>query len=95
LINAGAKLAENPDFVIEVLLPALRERVDKHEVKLDNDKERQVFWFLSLEGRHIDHLIENSELSPAPVSATLKKFGFRVLICQLSGKIYLSNCDTK
>ena len=57
-------MAENPDFVIEVLLPALRERVDKPEVKLDNEKERQVFWFLSLECRHIDHLIENSELSP-------------------------------
>ena len=62
---------ENPEFVIEVLLPALRERVDKPEIKLDNDKERQVFWLLSLEGRHIDHLIENSELSPAQVSAKL------------------------
>ena len=55
---------DNPESVIEVLLLALRERVDKPEIKLDNDKERQVFWLLSLEGRHIDHLIENSELSP-------------------------------
>ncbi len=62
---------DNPESVIEVLLLALRERVDKPEIKLDNDKERQVFWLLSLEGRHIDHLIENSELSPAQVSATL------------------------
>ena len=62
---------DNPESVIEVLLLALRERVDKPEIKLDNDKERQVFWLLSLEGRHIDHLIENSELSPAQVSAKL------------------------
>ena len=55
---------DNPESVIEELLPALRERVDKPEIKLDNDKERQVFSLLSLEGRHIDHLIENSELSP-------------------------------
>ena len=56
---------DNPESLIEVLLPALRERVDKPEIKLDNDKERQFFWLLSLESRHIDHLIENSELSPA------------------------------
>mgnify|MGYP001589133200 FL=1 len=78
---------DNPESVIEVLLLALRERVDKPEIKLDNDKERQVFWLLSLEGRHIDHLIENSELSPAQVSATLTEFEFRGLVRQLSGKI--------
>ena len=50
MINAGTKLAENPESVIEVLLPALRERVDKPEVKLDNDKERQVFWFFIFRG---------------------------------------------
>ena len=54
----------NPESVIEELLPALRERLDKSEIKLNNDKERQVLSLLSLEGRHIDHLIENSELSP-------------------------------
>ena len=78
---------DNPESVIEVLLLALRERVDKPEIKLDNDKERQVFWLLSLEGRHIDHLIENSELSPAQVSATLTKFECRGLVRQLSFKI--------
>ena len=30
---------DNPESVIEVLLLALRERVDKPEIKLDNDKE--------------------------------------------------------
>ena len=48
---------DNPESVIEELLPALRERVDKPEIKLDNGKERQVFSLLSLECRHIDHLI--------------------------------------
>ena len=57
-------MVDNPESVIEELLPALRERVDKPEIKLDNDKERQIFSFLSLEDRHVDHLIENSELSP-------------------------------
>ena len=64
MIKAGAKLVDSPESVIEELLPALLERMDTPEIKLDNDKERQVFSLLSLEGRHIDHLIENSELSP-------------------------------
>ncbi|MDC0946585.1 hypothetical protein OAS18_03605 [Nitrospinaceae bacterium] len=64
MIKAVAILVGNPESVIEELLPALRERLDKSEIKLKNDKERQVLSLLSLECRHIDHLIENSELSP-------------------------------
>ncbi len=95
LIKAGAKLVDSPESVIEELLPALQERMEKPEITLDNDKERQVFSLLSLEGRHIDHLIENSDLSPAQVSATLLQLELRGLVRQLSGKIYVSNCDTK
>lgn len=69
--------------------------MDKPEIKLDNDKERQVFSLLSLEDLHIDRLIENSDLSPAQVSATLLKIELRGLFRLLSGKIYVSNCDTK
>jgi hypothetical protein len=64
-------LVDNLESVKEELLPALREKLDKPEIKLDNDNERQIFSFLSLEDRHVDYLIENSELSPAQVSATL------------------------
>jgi len=95
LIKAGAKLVDSPESVIEELLPALQERMKKPEIKLDNDTERKVFSLLSLEGRHIDHLIENSDLSPAQVSATLVLLELRGLVRQLSGKIYVSNCDTK
>ncbi len=95
LIKAGAKLVDSPDSVIEELLPVLREKLDKPEIKLDNEVERQVFSLLSLEGRHIDNLIENSDLSPAQVSATLLQLELRGLVRQLSGKIYVSNCDTK
>ena len=48
MIKAGAILVDNPESVIEELLPALRERLDKSEIKLDNDKERQVLSLLSL-----------------------------------------------
>ena len=95
LIKAGAKLVDSPESLIEELLPALRERMDKPEIKLDNDNERQVFSLLSLEGLHIDHLIGNSDLSPAQVSATLLQLELRGLVRQLSVKIYVSNCDTK
>lgn len=94
LIKAGAKLVDSPESVIEELLPVLREKLDKTEIKLDNDVERQIFSLLSLEGCHIDNLIENSDLSPAQVSATLLQLELRGLVRQLSGKIYVSNCDT-
>jgi len=87
LIKAGAKLVDSPEAVIEELLPALRERIDKPEIRLDNDQERQVFSLLSLESRHIDQLIENSDLSPAQVSATLLQLELRGLVRQLSGKM--------
>jgi predicted Rossmann fold nucleotide-binding protein DprA/Smf involved in DNA uptake len=80
-------------------LPALGEslRAKKENgeptVKLDNDQEERVFSLLSLEGRHIDNLIENSNLSLAQVSATLLKLELRGLVRQLSGEMYISNCD--
>ena len=39
--------------VIEETLPALQERMEKPDIKLNNDKERQVFSFLSLDGRNV------------------------------------------
>lgn len=95
LIKAGAKLVDSPDSVIEELLPALQGVVNKTGIKLDNEEERRVFSLLSLEGRHIDNLIENSNLSPAQVSATLLQLELRGLVRQLSGKIYISNCDAE
>jgi predicted Rossmann fold nucleotide-binding protein DprA/Smf involved in DNA uptake len=83
----GNKLADSPESVIEKLLPALQERICKPDIKWDSDKERQVFSLLSLEMWHFDYLIENSDLSPAQVSATLFKLELRSLVLQLSGKI--------
>ncbi len=97
LIKAGAKLVDRPESVLEELLPAfgesLKVKAEKVEskVKLDNDEEKQIFSLLSLEGRHIDNLIENSNLSPAQVSATLLHLELRGLVRQLSGKMYVSN----
>mgnify|MGYP002630482978 CR=1 FL=1 len=99
LIKAGAKLVDSPEAVIEELIPVLKGRASEHkkepEIELDNDQERRVFSLLSFEGRHIDNLIENSNLSPAQVSATLLQLELRGLVRQLSGKVYVSNCDTK
>lgn len=98
LIKAGAKLVDSPESILEELLPALGEslRAKKEngepKVKLDNDQEERIFSLLSLEGRHIDNLIENSNLSPAQVSATLLQMELRGLVRQLSGKMYISNC---
>jgi DNA processing protein len=73
---------------------SLKAKVENEElkVKLDNDEEKKIFSLLSLEGKHIDNLIENSNLSPAQVSATLLQLELRGLVRQLSGKMYISNC---
>ena len=43
---------------------SLKAKKESVEPELDNDQERKIFYLLSLEGRHIDDLIENSNLSP-------------------------------
>ena len=58
-MKEGNKLLDSLEFVIEESLPALQKRMDKPDIKLDNDKERQVFSFLSLDGRHSDHFVES------------------------------------
>lgn len=100
LIKSGAKLVDCPESIFEELLPAMGECLkakaadEAPKVKLDSDEEKQIFSLLSLESRHIDNLIENSSLSPAQVSATLLHLELRGLVRQLSGKMYISNCDT-
>ncbi|MBT5652815.1 MAG: DNA-protecting protein DprA [Nitrospina sp.] len=99
LIKSGAKLVDSPESILEELLPALGEslkaqaEIEKPKILLDNDEEKKIFSLLSLEGRHIDNLIENSNLSPAQVSATLLQLELRGVVRQLSGKMYISNCS--
>ena len=50
---------------------SLKAKKDSVQPEFDNNQEREIFYLLSLEGRHIDDLIENSNLSPEQVSATL------------------------
>jgi DNA processing protein len=101
LIKSGAKLVDSPESILEELLPAfgesLKARIENEEPKvtLDNDVEKKIFSLLSLEGRHIDNLIENSNLSPAQVSATLLQLELRGVVRQLSGKMYISNCGNE
>ena len=98
LIKSGAKLVDSPESILEELLPAfgesLKDRVKNEtpKIQLDNDEEKKIYSLLSLEGRHIDNLIENSNLSPAQVSATLLHLELRGVVRQLSGKMYISNC---
>ncbi|MZG29586.1 MAG: DNA-protecting protein DprA [Nitrospinae bacterium] len=95
LIKSGAKLVDSPESILEELLPAFGEslKVKKEGVdpKFDSDHEEKIFSLLSLEGRHIDNLIENSDLSPAQVSATLLQLELRGLVRQLSEKMYITN----
>jgi DNA processing protein len=101
LIKSGAKLVDSPESILEELLPAFGESFktksesEGPKTQLDNEEEIKIFSLLSLEGRHIDNLIENSNLSPAQVSATLLQMELRGIVRQLSGKMYISNCGTE
>ncbi|MZH46998.1 MAG: hypothetical protein F3739_08270 [Nitrospinae bacterium] len=76
-------------------MPAFGEslKVKKEGVdpKFDSEHKEKIFSLLALEGRHIDNLIENSDLSPAQVSATLLQLELRGLVRQLSEKMYITN----
>ena len=68
-------MIDSPESILEELLPAygesLKAKKESIEPELDNDQER-FFSLLSFEGLYIDDLIENSNLSPEQVSATLR-----------------------
>jgi hypothetical protein len=50
---------DSPKPVIKEFLLALQKNMEKPDIKLVNDKERHVFSFSSLDGRHSDHFIGN------------------------------------
>ncbi|NIQ01511.1 MAG: DNA-protecting protein DprA, partial [Nitrospinaceae bacterium] len=96
LIQTGAKLVDGPEAILEELPFPVRETLKEKESSPGHDEslseeERKIFSLLSHEEKHIDSLIENSQLSPAEVSATLLKLELRGWIRQLGGKMYISN----
>jgi hypothetical protein len=64
-------LIDSPKPILEEFLPAydevLKTKKENIDPELDNDKERKVFSLFSLEGRYINDLIENSNLSTEQV----------------------------
>lgn len=99
LIQAGAKLVEGPESILEELPESVRARLKKRagsEVRISpdlSDKERRIISLLIHEEKHIDSLIENSRLSPAEVSATLVELELRGLVRQMDGKMFIANCS--
>lgn len=97
LIQNGAKLVTGPESVIEELPQAARANLTQpSETKgLDTAAltpvERRVVALLSAEERHIDEVIQNSQLSPGEVSATLIQLELRGVVRQLQGHRYILN----
>jgi len=97
LIANGAKMVTGPESVIEELPEAARAMllepvVNKGVVGLDlTPAEGRICAFLAAEEKHIDEVIENSQLSPGEVSATLIQLELRGIVSQLSGNRYILN----
>lgn len=96
LIKMGAKLIDSPEAVIEELSPSfqalLAQPRPKPVITVDlSPKEQRLISLLSEEERHIDLLIESSQLSPAEVSSTLIQLELKGLIRQKDGKMFIAN----
>lgn len=98
LIKMGAKLVDGPTAIIEEL--GLEAKIVTQQTDLNFNeipdlsiKEQRLISLLSYDERHIDSLIENSDLSPAEVSATLMQLELRGLIRQNEGKMFVTNCN--
>lgn len=101
LIKMGAKLVDGPEAIIEELPPSIQELLKSQVHDWDekesaetadfSEKERKLMSLLSLEEKHIETLIENSQLSAAEVSATLTQLELRGLVRQRDGKMFISN----
>lgn len=96
LIKTGAKLVDGPEAIVEELSPSIRSLLREPRKKsLETGslslKEQRLFSLLSSEGKHIDALIENSQLSPAEVSATLVQLELKGLVLQRDGKMFIVN----
>jgi len=93
LLKVGAKLADSPEAIVEefsdAVLDLLKDRKQKVREAVDlNPKEEHLLSLMSVQEQHIDHIIENSCLSPAEVSATLVKLELKGMIRQSDGKMF-------
>jgi len=97
LLQNGAKLVTGADSVIEELPEAARARLKQEAVKQGGpavsltEAESRVAALLSAEERHIDLLIQNSDLSAGEVSATLIQLELKGVVRQLKGNRYILN----
>jgi len=98
LIKTGAILVDGPDSIVQELSAEVQGYLEKIQPAGKKSSEatglsiieRQVLSVLSQEEKHIDHIIENSRLSPAEVSATLVQLELNGLIRQFEGKLFVA-----
>ncbi|PIQ97840.1 MAG: DNA-protecting protein DprA [Nitrospinae bacterium CG11_big_fil_rev_8_21_14_0_20_56_8] len=94
LVKTGAKLVDGIESILEELPFEVREGLQSPGpgpgLPEDlTDIEKRIISLLTGEERHIDGLIENSQLSAAEVSATLIRLELKGLIRQLEGKMFI------
>lgn len=99
LIQMGARLVDGPEAVVEELgleTQALLKNPDTGSIDISSltSNEQRLISLLSFDERHIDSLIESSNLSAAEVSATLMQLELRGLVRQNDGKMFVSNANT-
>lgn len=94
LIKSGAKLVENAEDIIDEFPSDVRSflKSPKKEIKEDSNlagDEKHIFSLIDTESRHIDTIVEHSNLPVSVVSGILVKLELKGLVRQISGKMFI------
>ncbi len=94
LIKSGAKLVEGAEDIIDEFPSDVRsflkspEKENKEDYNLIGD-EKHIFSLIDTELRHIDTIVEHSNLPVSVVSGILVKLELKGLVRQISGKMFI------
>ena len=94
LIKSGAKLVEGAEDIIDEFPSDVRsflrtpEKENKEDYNLIGD-EKHIFSLIDTESRHIDTIVEHSNLPVSVVSGILVKLELKGLVRQISGKMFI------
>ncbi|MBI5747994.1 MAG: DNA-protecting protein DprA [Nitrospinae bacterium] len=94
LIKSGAKLVEGAEDIIDEFPSDVRSflKLPEKEIKEDYNlvgDEKHIFSLIDTESRHIDTIVEHSNLPVSVVSGILVKLELKGLVRQLSGKMFI------
>ena len=91
LIKNGAILVRNAKDVIDVLKIKNTNKIDKKEIKGENEEEQKIIDSLKQDAFHIEAIIQKTKLAPSVVISRLSDLEIKNKVINLGGNIYTLN----